>query len=296
MNRDNLGELAMFAAVADEESFTRAARRLEMSQSALSQAVRRLEARLGVRLLARTTRRVAPTQAGARLLQTLRPALNEIEAGLLDISSLGDEPSGRVRIVSSDLAAEQILWPRLAPLLAAHPRLSIEVIAENGFSDIVAERFDAGVRLGESIDQDMIAVPIGPDQRLAVAGSPDYLARAGTPATPRDLTRHACINIRLGAGPVYAWEFEHNGRPLRVRVEGPLTVNRPRTAVDAAQRGLGLVCLPDVYFEDAFRSGRLERVLADWCPPYPGFHLYYPSRRQHTAAFSLIVEALRYRG
>lgn len=296
MNRDNLGELAMFAAVADEESFTRAARRLEMSQSALSQAVRRLEARLGVRLLSRTTRRVAPTQAGARLLQTLRPALDEIEAGLSDISSLGDEPSGRVRIVSSDLAAEQILWPRLAPLLAAHPRLSIEVIAENGFSDIVAERFDAGVRLGESIDQDMIAVPIGPDQRLAVAGSPDYLGRAGTPTTPRDLTRHACINIRLGAGPVYAWEFERNGRPLRVRVEGPLTVNRPQLAVDAAERGLGLVCLPDVYFEDGFRTGQLVRVLADWCPPYPGFHLYYPSRRQHTAAFSLIVEALRYRG
>jgi len=296
MNRDSLGELAMFAAVAEDESFTRAARRLEMSQSALSQAIRRLEARLGVRLLARTTRRVAPTQAGARLLQTLRPALDEIEAGLSDVTSLGDEPSGRVRIVSSDLAVEQILWPRLAPLLATYPRLSIEIISENSFSDIVAERFDAGVRLGESIDQDMIAVPIGPDQRLAVAGSPDYLARAGTPATPRDLTRHACINIRLGTGPVYAWEFERNGRPLRVRVEGPLTVNRPRTAVDAAERGLGLACLPDVYFEDAFRSGQLVRVLADWCPPYPGFHLYYPSRRQHTAAFSLIVEALRYRG
>ena len=296
MNRDDLGDLNAFAAVAAGGGFTRAAERLGLSQSALSHAVRRLEDRLGVRLLARTTRRVAPTEAGERLLKRLNPALEDIAASLQDVAALTDEPSGLVRIVASDDAAENLVWPRLAPLLEQYPKLEIEVMIENRFTDIVAERFDAGVRLGESIDQDMIAVQIGPDQRLAVAGSPDYLARAGTPATPRDLTRHACINIRLGTGPVYAWEFERNGRPLRVRVEGPLTVNRPRIAVDAAERGLGLVCLPDVYFEDAFRSGRLERVLADWCPPYPGFHLYYPSRRQHTAAFSLIVEALRYRG
>ena len=295
MQRDHLGELAMFATVAEVESFTRAARRLGMSQSALSQAIQRLETRLGVRLLARTTRRVSTTNAGARLLETLKPALEDIEAGLSDVTSLGDEPSGLVRIVSSDLAAETIVWPRLAPLLARFPRLAVDLVIENGFSDIVAERFDAGVRLGESIDQDMIAVPIGPDQRLAVAGSPDYLARAGRPLSPRDLTGHACINIRIGTGAVYAWEFERIGRPLRVRAEGPVTVNTPRLAVDAAERGLGLVCLPDVYFEAAFKSGRLERVLDDWCAPYPGFHLYYPSRRQHTAGFAAVVEALRQR-
>ncbi len=296
MNRDDLGDLNAFAAVAAGGSFTRAAERLGLSQSALSHAVRRLEERLGVRLLARTTRRVAPTEAGERLLKRLNPALEDIAASLVDVAALTDEPSGLVRIVASDDAAENLVWPRLAPLLDRYPKLAIEVMIENRFTDIVAERFDAGVRLGESIDQDMIAVQIGPDQRMALAASPDYLALAGAPQSPRDLTDHDCINVRIGSGPVYVWEFEKAGRPLNVRVEGRVTVNSGRMVVDATERGLGLGFMPESYFTDRFETGRLVRLLDDWCPPYPGFHLYYPSRRQQTAGFAKVVEALRLRG
>lgn len=296
MNRDDLGDLNAFAAVAAEGGFTRAAERLGLSQSALSHAVRRLEERLGVRLLARTTRRVAPTEAGERLLKRLNPALEDIAASLVDVAALTDEPSGLVRIVASDDAAENLVWPRLAPLLDRYPKLAIEVMIENRFTDIVAERFDAGVRLGESIDQDMIAVQIGPDQRMALAASPDYLAQAGTPQSPRDLTDHDCINVRIGSGPVYVWEFERAGRPLNVRVEGRVTVNSGRMVVDATERGLGLGFMPESYFGDRFETGRLVRLLDDWCPPYPGFHLYHPSRRQQTAGFAKVVEALRMRG
>ena len=296
MNRDDLADLNAFAAVAADGGFTRAAERLGLSQSALSHAVRRLEERLGVRLLARTTRRTAPTEAGERLLKRLNPALDDIAASLLEVASLTDEPSGLVRIVASDDAAEALVWPRLAPLLDAHPKLAIELMIENRFTDIVAERFDAGVRLGESIDQDMIAVQIGPDQRMALAASPDYLARRGTPGSPRDLTGHDCINIRIGTGPVYVWEFEREGRPLNVRSEGRVTVNSWRLLLDAINRGLGLGFLPETYFGDRFETGNLVRVLEDWCPPYPGFHLYYPSRRQQTAGFAAVVQALRWRG
>lgn len=296
MNRDDLGDLNAFAAVAAEGGFTRAAERLGLSQSALSHAVRRLEERLGVRLLARTTRRVAPTEAGERLLKRLNPALEDIAASLMDVAALTDEPSGLVRITASDDAADSLVWPRLVPLLERHPKLEIEVMIENRFTDIVAERFDAGVRLGESIDQDMVAVQIGPDQRMALAASPDYLARRGTPVTPRDLTGHDCINIRIGTGPVYVWEFERDGRPLNVRAEGRVTINSWRMLLDATERGLGLGFLPETYFGDLFETGRLVRLLDDWCPPYPGFHLYYPSRRQHTAGFAAVVEALRWRG
>ena len=295
MNRDDLGDLNAFAAVAAGGGFTRAAERLGLSQSALSHAVRRLEDRLGVRLLARTTRRVAPTEAGERLLKRLNPALEDIAASLQDVAALTDEPSGLVRIVASDDAAENLVWPRLAPLLEQYPKLEIEVMIENRFTDIVAERFDAGVRLGESIDQDMIAVQIGPDQRMALAASPDYLARRGTPASPRELMAHDCINMRIGTGPIYVWEFERDRRPLNVRVEGRVTINSARVLIDAVERGLGLGFMPEGYFGDRFETGRLVRLLDDWCPPYPGFHLYYPSRRQHTAAFALVVETLRYR-
>lgn len=293
--RDDLGDLNALAVVAAEGSFTRAAARLGLSQSALSHAVRRLEERLGVRLLARTTRRVAPTEAGERLLKRLNPALEAISSSLAEVATLTEEPSGLVRIVASDDAAETVVWPLLAPLLDRHPKLKIEVMIENRFTDIVAERFDAGVRLGESIDQDMIAVQIGPDQRMALAASPDYLARAGAPQSPRDLTGHDCINVRIGSGPVYVWEFEKAGRPLNVRVEGRVTVNTGRLVVDAVERGLGLGFMPESYFGDRFETGRLVRLLDDWCPPYPGFHLYYPSRRQQTAGFAKVVETLRLR-
>ena len=296
MRRDELGDLTAFLAVAEERSFTHAAVRLGTSQSSLSQTVRRLEARLGVRLLARTTRSVAATEAGERLIETLRPAFGEIDAKLAALGELREKPAGTVRITTPEYAADVILWPALRKLLPAHPDIKVELITDYGLTDIVAERYDAGVRLGEQVAKDMVAVRIGPDLRMAVVGAPSYFAKRPQPRTPQDLTAHACINLRLPTyGGLYAWEFEKGGRELKVRVEGQLVLNTTALALDAALAGFGLAYLPEDQVRSDLASGRLIRVLADWCQPFPGYHLYYPSRRQPTPAFALLVEALRYR-
>jgi DNA-binding transcriptional LysR family regulator len=297
MRREELADLTAFLAVAEAGSFTRAAARLGTSQSALSHTIRRLEANLGLRLLARTTRSVAPTEAGERLLETLRPALDDIDARLAALSELRDKPTGTVRINTSENAAETILWPALQKLLPAYPDVKVELVVESGLIDIVAGRFDAGVRLGEQVARDMIAVRIGPDLRMAAVAAPAYLARHPAPATPHDLARHDCINLSLATrGDLYAWEFEKDGRELRVRVEGQLVFNKASLVVEAAVAGFGLALVPDDHVTDALADGRLVRVLEDWCPPFAGYHLYYPSRRQQSPAFALVVDALRWRG
>ena len=297
MLRDNLNDVLAFLAVARDRSFTRAAAKLGVSQSALSHTIRRLEARLGLRLLARTTRSVAPTEAGERLLGALGPRFDEIEAELAGLSELRDKPAGTVRITSGEHAAEAILWPALAKLLPRYPDIKVELNIDYGLTDIVAERYDAGVRLGEQVAKDMIAVRIGPDFRMAVVGAPSYFARRRKPKHPQDLTAHDCINIRLPTyGSIYAWEFEKRGRALKVRVEGQLVFNNIALRVNAALAGLGLAYLSEDQGQEHVAEGRLVRVLGDWCPPFSGYHLYYPSRRQAAPAFALFVEALRYRG
>ncbi|MDF3212359.1 LysR family transcriptional regulator [Mesorhizobium sp. M7A.F.Ca.CA.001.09.2.1] len=297
MPRDNLNELTAFLAVAREESFTRAAAKLGVSQSALSHTVRALEERLGVRLLTRTTRSVSPTEAGERLLRTVGPRLDEIETELIALSALREKPAGTIRISAGEHAADAALWPAIAPLLPEYPDIKVEIIVDYGLTDIVAERFDAGVRLGEQVARDMIAVRIGPDMRMAVVGSPTYFATRPKPRTPQDLTTHNCINLRLPTyGGLYAWEFEKAGRELKVRVEGQLVFNTAALRMNAVLAGLGLAYLPEEQVTAHLANGRLVRVLADWCGPFPGYHLYYPSRRQATPAFSLLVDALRYRG
>lgn len=297
MARAGLNELAAFLAVARERNFTRAAAKLAVSQSALSHTVRGLEERLGVRLLARTTRSVTPTPAGERLLQSIEPALGEIEAALSSIEALRDKPAGSIRLTTSDHAAETIILPALARLLPDYPDIDVEVVVDGGLNDIVAERFDAGVRLGEQVAKDMVAVRIGPDVRMAVVGAPAYLARHRAPRTPHDLAQHRCINLRLRTlGGLYAWEFEKAGRVVNARVEGQLIVNSSDMLAGAAEAGLGLACLLEPRVRDAVAAGRLVEVLTDWCPPFAGYHLYYPTRRQLSPAFALLVEALRYRG
>ena len=297
MRREELVDLNAFLAVAEEQSFTRAAARLGTSQSALSHTVRRLETRLGVRLLTRTTRSVAPTEAGERLLATLRPALDMIGTELSTISELSDKPSGTVRITTSDHAARTILWPALERFLPNYPDVHVELSIDSSLSDIVADRFDAGVRLGEALAKDMIAVRIGPELRMVVIGSPTYLARAGVPRTPQDLSAHQCINLRmLSSGGIYAWELEKDGRELRVRVEGQLAFNNTDMIMRAAIAGFGLGFIMEDQAAPAIADGSLVTVLDDWCPPFAGYHLYYTSRRQPSAAFALLVEALRYRG
>lgn len=297
MRREELADLAAFMAVAEERSFTRAAARLGTSQSALSHTIRRLETRLGVRLLARTTRSVVATQAGERLLATLRPALDDIDAEIAALSELRDKPAGTVRITSTGQAARQILWPVLARLLPEHPDVHVELSIDSSLTDIVTERFDAGIRLSEQVAKDMIAVPIGPELRMAVVASPAYFARKPAPRTPQDLAGHDCINMRLRtSGGLYAWELDKDERELKVRVDGQLILNDVDMIVTAATAGFGMACLPEDHFGEALHDGRLIRVLEDWCPPFPGYHLYYPSRRQITPAFALLVEALRYRG
>jgi DNA-binding transcriptional LysR family regulator len=296
MRREELGDLIAFLAVAEERSFTRAAAKLGTSQSALSHTVRRLEERLGVRLLARTTRSVAPTEAGERLLRTLGPRLHEVDAELAALSELRQKPAGSVRITAGEHAAQAILWPAVERLLPSYPDVRVELTVDYGLTDIVAERYDAGVRLGEQVAKDMIAVRIGPDMRMAVVGAPSYFGDQPRPRTPQDLTDHNCINIRLPTyGGVYAWEFEKGGRELKVRVEGQLVFNNIALRLNAALAGLGVAYLPEDQVQAHLADGRLVRVLADWCPAFPGYHLYYPSRRQPTPAFSLLVEALRYR-
>lgn len=297
MRREELSDLAVFLAVAEARSFTRAAAKLNTSQSAISQIVRRLEAGMGVKLLTRNTRNVAPTEAGEQLVATLRPAFDEIDARLSALSALRDRPAGTVRITSSRHAAETILWPAVSRMLAQYPEVSVEISIDSHLTDIIADRFDAGVRLGEQIAKDMIAVPIGPDLRMAVVGSPAYFAAHGRPEVPQDLTAHACINIRMPTkGGLYAWEFAKDGRDLNVRVDGPLIVNDVPMVLCAAVEGVGLACVLDVQAEDLIAAGKLERVLEDWTPPFSGYHLYYPDRRQLPPAFSILVNALRYRG
>jgi DNA-binding transcriptional LysR family regulator len=297
MRREDLPDLHAFIVVAEERSFTRAAARLGGSQSAISQTVRRLEERLGLRLLTRNTRSVAPTDAGARLLAGLRPALEEIDEQLAAVTALRERPAGAVRITTSQHAADTILWPAMEQLLPQYPDVSIEVSIDIGLRDIVADRFDAGVRLGEQVAKDMIAVRIGPDLRMAVVGSPSYFEGRTHPATPHDLTRHNCINLRFPTlGGLYAWEFEQDGRELNVRVDGQLTFNETRLIVRAALAGCGLAFVLEEHVSDYVADGRLMRVLADWCPPFSGYHLYYPTRRQLTPAFALLVDALKYRG
>ncbi|MGM4910053.1 LysR family transcriptional regulator [Rhizobium sp. 768_B6_N1_8] len=297
MSRTNLDDIAAFLTVAREGSFTRAAAMLGVSQSALSQTVRGLEERMGLRLLTRTTRKVSPTDAGERLIQSVGPRLDEINAEIAQLSALRDKPSGTVRISAGEQAAELILLPAVERLLPQYPDIAIEILVDNGLTDIVAERLDAGVRLGEQVAKDMVAVRIGPDVRMAVVGSPGYFVGRDRPHTPHDLTEHNCINLRLPtAGGFYAWEFEQGGRELRVRVEGQLAVNTGALAVKAALAGAGLAFVLEDRIGDDLEAGRLTRVLSDWCPPFSGFHLYYPSRRQPTPAFAVVVDALRYRG
>ena len=291
-----MADLTAFLAVAEERSFTRAAVRLGMSQPALSQIIRRLESRLGLRLLTRTTRSVAPTEAGERLLESLAPALSEIDARLAALIELRDTPAGTIRITSVEHAAEAILYPALKTLLPAYPDIKVEIVLDYGLADIVAERFDAGVRLGEHVDKDMIAVRIGPEMRQAVVASPAYFESHARPHGPEDLLRHPCINLWLsGSRGHYVWEFKKGRREPKVRVDGPFAFNDIALMRTAALDGLGLVNLPQDYVAPYVADGRLIRVLEDWCPPYPGYHLYYPMRRQPTPAFTLIVEALRYR-
>jgi DNA-binding transcriptional LysR family regulator len=296
MPRTDLNDIAAFLTVARERSFTRAAAQLGVSQSALSQTVRGLEARLGLRLLTRTTRSVAPTEAGERLLRAAGPRLEEIDAELAALSELRDRPSGTIRITAHDHALRAVLWPVLEKLLPNYPDIRVEIVIDYGLTDIVTERYDAGVRSGEMVAKDMIAVRIGPDLRSAVVGAPSYFAKRPRPKTPQDLTAHACINLRLPThGGLYAWEFEKAGRELKVRVEGQLVFNGTAPMLDAALAGFGLAYLPEDNVQAYLDEGRLVRVLAEWCPPYPGYHLYYPSRRQPTPAFALLIEALRYR-
>jgi DNA-binding transcriptional LysR family regulator len=297
MPRTDLNDIVAFLAVARERSFTRAAAKLGVSQSALSQTLRGLETRLGLRLLTRTTRSVAPTEAGERLLRTAGPRLEEIDAELTALGELRDKPSGTIRITAHDHAIRAILWPALERLLPDYPEIKMEIVIDYGLTDIVAERYDAGVRSGEMVAKDMIAVRIGPDMRTAVVGAPSYFAKRPKPKTPQDLTTHTCINLRLPThGGLYAWEFQKGKRELKVRVEGQLVFNGTAPMLDAALAGFGLAYVPEDTVRSHLADGRLVRVLADWCPPYPGYHLYYPSRRQPTPAFSLVVDALRYRG
>ncbi|MBN9670542.1 LysR family transcriptional regulator [Roseibium aggregatum] len=297
MKRDELGDLAAFLAVAEEQSFTRAAARIGTSQSSLSHTVRRLEERLGVRLLTRTTRKVSTTKPGELLQETLGPAFEDIRQRLDTLNEFRERPAGNLRITSSKHAAQTILLPAITRLMRDYPDINIEVAVDQKLTDIVAERYDAGVRLGEQVEKDMIAVRIGPETRMAVFGSPDYFKDKPVPETPYDLTDHICINLRLPTlGGLYAWEFERDGRPLNVRVTGQFTCNDVELIIRSAEEGLGLACLPQEHIGDRVNSGKLIRVLEDWCPPFPGYHLYYPSRRQSSPAFDLLVNALRYRG
>jgi len=296
MNREDLADLGAFMAVADERSFTRAAAKLGTSQSALSHTIRRLETKLGVRLLTRTTRNVAPTEAGEKLIGTLGPAFDSIEAQIASIGELREKPAGSLRITASEHAATTVLWPVLRQLLPNYPDIHVELSIDSSLTDIVTGRFDAGVRLGEAVAKDMIAVRISPDLRMAIVGSPAYFDAHPAPRTPQELAGHQCINLRqLTSGGFYAWELEKDGRELRVRVDGALAFNNVPMIVRAAEAGFGLGFVMEDQVAAQLADRRLVRVLEDWCPPFAGYHLYYPSRRQSSAAFTLLVEALRFR-
>ena len=296
MARADLNDVAAFLAVVRAGSFTRAAARLGVSQSALSQTIGRFEAALGVRLLTRTTRSVAPTEAGVRLREAAGPSLDAIEVGLAALVAARDAPAGLIRITAHDHALRTVLWPAIERLLTLHPEIRVEVSIDYGLTDLVAGGFDAGIRLGEMVAGDMVAVRVGPDLRSAVVGAPAYFAGRTIPRTPRELTAHDCINLRLPTqGGLYAWEFERAGQALRARVEGRFTCNGTLPMLEAALAGFGLAYLPEDDAAPHVDNGQLLRVLKDWCPPYAGYHLYYPSRRHPTAAFTLLVDALRRR-
>lgn len=294
MAKRNLNDLLAFVTVAREGSFTRAAAQLGVTQSALSQAVRGLEARLEIRLLTRTTRSVSPTAAGERLVNAIGHRFDEIEAELEALTALRKKPAGTVRITCGDSVLKNILLPKLMPLLHEYPDIGLEFDINYGFRDIVADRFDAGIRFGDTVDRDMIAVPIGPEVRMAAVASPAYFAKHPKPTHPHDLTNHRCINIRFPTyGGLDVWEFERRGRTLKVRVGGPLVFNTTPHIASAALDGIGIAYLPEEEFSPHLEAGRLVRVLETWCPPFPGYHLYYPSRRQASPAFTLVLEALK---
>jgi DNA-binding transcriptional LysR family regulator len=296
MPRANVNDLQAFIAVARERSFTRAAAKLGVSQSALSHTIRQLETRLGLRLLTRSTRSVAPTEAGERLLRNVGPRFEEIEAELEALSELRDKPAGTIRITAGEHAAKTVVWPKLQKVLPSYPDIKVELTVDFGLTDIVAGRYDAGVRYGEQVGKDMIAVRIAPDMRFTAAATPAYFAEHPVPKKPQDLVGHCCINMRLPTyGGLYAWEFEKGGRELKVRVEGQLILNTTSQLLTAALAGFGIAFLPEDLMAPHIAKGRLKPVLQDWCAPFPGYHLYYPSRRQSSPAFALLVDALRYR-
>lgn len=295
MLKENFNELQIFLVVARERSFTKAASKLGVSQSALSHAMKVLEERLNIRLLTRTTRSVAPTQAGERIIACLEPRIADLEQELESLVQLNGAATGNIRLSAGDHASRTLVWPKLKPFLREYPEINVELVVDNGFVDIVAGRFDAGIRLGESVDKDMVAVKIGPDMRMAVVGAPSYFAAHPVPETPHDLQHHRCINMRLPtAGGLYHWEFEREGKPLRVRVEGQVTLNLLAERIDAVLSGFGLACVPEDSVQDYVTSGGLIQVLQAWCPSFPGYYLYYPSRKQHPPAFALMIDALRY--
>ncbi len=296
MEQTDFNHLTWFRIVAEERSFTRAAARIGVAQSTLSHTIKQLEARMGIRLLTRTTRNVATTPAGERLLQTTTPHMAEIEDKTAALMAFRDKPSGSIRLTLSDHALESVVWPKLKPVLRDYPEISVELVIDNTFRNIVEEGFDAGVRLGESVEKDMIAVRIGPDWRLVAVASPGYFAEHDVPDHPQDLVRHVCINMRQEtSGGLYAWEFGKDGKELRVRVDGRLTFNNSYAQIDAAVNGYGIAYVPENIVERQIASGSLVQVLDDWSPFFDGYFLYYPSRRQNLPAFTVIVDALRQR-
>ncbi|TCU26408.1 LysR family transcriptional regulator [Rhizobium azibense] len=296
MRHGDFSELAAFIAVAEAGSFTRAAAKLGLSQSAVSYSVRMLEQKLGVRLISRTTRSLSLTDAGQRMLRNLRPAFDHIESEIAAVTALRDKPAGRIRVTTFRYAATSVLWPVVTKFLAEYPDIEMEIILDEGLTDIVADRFDAGIRVGEQVQKDMVAVRIGPDLRMAVVGSPSYFANHNIPQTPRELGEHRGVSYRqMTGGGLYAWEFDRDGEELQVRMNGPLILNDGLMLEAAALDGLALAYTFEDQVSKHIADGRLIRVLEEWCPPFPGYHLYYPSRRQHTAAFALFVEALRFK-
>ncbi|TCU11646.1 LysR family transcriptional regulator [Rhizobium laguerreae] len=294
MKREDLNDMLWFLAVAEERSFTKAAAKLGTSQSTISHTIKKLEARMGLRLLTRTTRSVVPTEAGERLIRSLSPRIEELETEIDQLMEMRDKPSGSVRITLSDHALESVVWPKLRSVLKQYPDIKVELNSDNGFRNIVEEKFDAGVRLGESLDKDMIAVRIGGDWRLVAVGSPEYFATRAVPISPQDLVDHDCINHRQArAGGLYVWEFEKDGREVRVRVGGQLTFNTTYAMIDAAVSGYGIAYVPESIVADEIASGRLVQILDDWSPMFPGYYLYYPSRRQNSPAFKVVVDALK---
>jgi DNA-binding transcriptional LysR family regulator len=297
MARENINDILVFLAVARERSFTRAAARLGMTQSALSHIIRGLEERLGVRLLTRTTRSVSPTDAGERLLQNVGPRLEEIEAEIAAVSELGDKPAGTIRITAIDHVVDDVLWPRIAPLLPQYPDLHVEFSADYRMVDIAAERYDIGVRFGDQVEKDMIAVRLTPDVKMMIVAAPIYFAHRPVPMSAQDLMKHNCVNLRLASsGGLYAWELRHEGQDVEVRVRGQLVFNGAYQILNAALKGCGLAFLPEDLLGEHVRAGRLVSMMEDWCPSFPGLHAYYPSRRQNSRALALVIDAIRYKG